>query len=624
MFRYVALVWQAADPGAWQSAVRISRRFASAASEWQAIVDQPGLRVFVTGAIPGRTEAQVLPSRGGVVLGTLFHRNAEITDPTACRRAVLAPGESESIVKSAGRDLIRAYWGRYVALLQSPDGKSTWILRDPTGLLPCFRTSARGVDIFFSSVLDCLELGLPAFTPNWQYITARLAFGTGQADQTGLNEVQEVYGGQCLQLSPTGESKSFYWHPAEVANSELLEDPTRAARALRATAKACARAWTSCYDSIVLRLSGGLDSSIVLSCLADSTPAPKVAAVTYFLPRGNSDERPWARLAAQRFDCEHIEHARNPAAIRFNELLRMAPSVNPACGGATFLELSEFEGRIARERGAGAIATGYGGDSLFGSMTRPQGATDYVRRHGLDLGLLRVAAALAPKERTSVWTVLGRALRDGLITKECDFLRRDAKRYHQLLTERVFEQTSLESYYPHPWHIGSEREPRGVALLIMLHVIPLDYYDRLRHPNEEGPEPLFPLNSQPLVELCFRIPSYVHNENGRDRGLVRRAFTPDLPEEIVNREWKDHGEGQPEATLMRNLDFARQHLLDGQLVAQGLLDRQKVDASLRGAPGKQTAGGNEVLDCLIVESWLRDWTGRTSSAHADLSDVASR
>lgn len=614
MFRYVGFLWHPEETTAWHRAAHLSRRLLATSSDWQIVADRPGMRVFAAGVIPGTTEVRPLPNDAGVVLGTLFDRNSDHTDASRCRAATLGLGEADRIVKSRGQELVSRYWGRYVAFLQDDQARASRVLRDPTGQIPCFRTKCAGVHIVFSSMLDCMELGLPKFTPNWKYVMARLSFSTGQADMTGLNEVQEIYGGQCVRFGADGEAAAFYWNPIEIANSGLLEDPSYAAHALRATTKACTHAWASRYDSVLLRLSGGLDSSIVLSCIADAVPAPKITCLTYFLPKGNSDERPWARMAAEPFDCEHLELPRDPAAIRFSDLLKVYPSVNPVCGGATFLELSEVERRIAHESRAGAVCTGNGGDSLLGASTRPQGATDYVRRHGLDWGLLRVVAELAPNERTSVWTVLGRALRDGLVKKECDFLKREVRKYRKLLAEEVFEQTLQDHYYPHPWFRGSATQPRGVVLLMMLQAMPVDYYDQLLRTEYPGPEPLHPLNSQPIIELCLRIPSYIHNEHGRDRGLARRAFAPDVPAQVLRREWKDHGEGQPEATLMHNLAFAREMLLDGRLVSQGILDRRRLEESLRGAPGRETAAGNEVLDCLMVETWVRDWTdGQESS-----------
>ena len=51
---------------------------------------------------------------------------------------------------------------------------------------------------------------------------------------------------------------------------------------------------------------------------------------------------------------------------------------------------------------------------------------------------------------------------------------------------------------------------------------PFDFYDPLGQGNEA--ERISPLFSQPLMELCLRIPTYVLTEGGWDRAVARRAF----------------------------------------------------------------------------------------------------
>src|SRR3546814_3602235 len=45
-------------------------------------------------------------------------------------------------------------------------------------------------------------------------------------------------------------------------------------------------------------------SSIVAGCLGRASTQPRITCYTFFNPQGRSDERPWARLAAERSE-EH-------------------------------------------------------------------------------------------------------------------------------------------------------------------------------------------------------------------------------------------------------------------------------------------------------------------------------
>src|SRR3546814_21197882 len=53
---------------------------------------------------------------------------------TTLFRSLSTPEQAE-IIETCGRLLIQRYWGRYIALIQAPDGLLA--LRDPGGMFPC-------------------------------------------------------------------------------------------------------------------------------------------------------------------------------------------------------------------------------------------------------------------------------------------------------------------------------------------------------------------------------------------------------------------------------------------------------------------------------------------------------
>src|SRR6185312_10289862 len=150
-----------------------------------------------------------------------------------------------------------------------------------------------------------------------------------------------------------------------VANSDVIEDPVQAASALRTCLKSCTHTWTRNHSAILHSLSGGLDSSIVLSSLADSPYKPKVTCATYYMPGGNSDERPYVRLAAAQYRCDYIERPRKLAATQFRDLLRLIPLVNPLSGGYYCLEFEAVEHQLAQELGIDGHCSGNPGDTVL-------------------------------------------------------------------------------------------------------------------------------------------------------------------------------------------------------------------------------------------------------------------
>src|SRR6185312_10175576 len=107
---------------------------------------------------------------------------------------------------------------------------------------------------------------------------------------TGLREVSQVLGGECVELRDDRADSTFYWDPLEIAASGILDDPVEATRAMRATVMDVVRAWASCYSGITLSLSGGLDSSIIYAALRDTAAKQKLTCFHHYPLTTDIDE----------------------------------------------------------------------------------------------------------------------------------------------------------------------------------------------------------------------------------------------------------------------------------------------------------------------------------------------
>ncbi len=128
-----------------------------------------------------------------------------------------------------------------------------------------------------------------------------------------------------------------------------------------------------------------------------------------------------------------------------------------------------------------------------------------------------------------------------------------------------------------------------------------------------------PLLSQPLIELCLRIPTYVLIKNGMDRATARRAFAPDLPPEVVKRRNKGRIDQHLRNVMDANLNFVRDRLLNGRLVKEGLLDRRNLELYLTRERSPADFQYAEILqEHLCIEAWLSRWLdGRQSISASD-------
>jgi asparagine synthase (glutamine-hydrolysing) len=603
VYRYLALIWNPADQQASSAALLLAQRLQSASAQWGRALDAQGLAIFHAGLGEGASQTRLFHHGAGCVLGRAFSRNLQTR--ISALRVDFDIVETTEIIHTGGRRLFERYWGRYVAVVHDAATGETWVLRDPTGGLPCLLMTYRGVNIVFSDLQDCLKLGLPGFSVNWRYVAGVVAHSSLQVRETGLNEVSEVQPGERVRFSGDSISRSIEWNPIAIAQTDPIHHPDEAVAALRSTARACIHAWASCYSGLVHNLSGGLDSSIVLSCLMDAPSRPAVTCLHYFGTGPDEDERKYARLVAQHAHAELVEHQLDPSELKLEEILNLKRSAKPWFYMYE-LEHGQAEAHLAAQKGANGLFSGAGGDGVFFQARADLAVTDYLFDHGFGRGLLRVAVDAARISRKSIWPLLFKALQTRLISGQWNPMEQAGHPPRTLINQRVLRSAKRDRGFVHPWL--TRAATRGVPPGILWHVtsvaVPPAYYNSFG--PEANPERTLPLLSQPLIELCLRIPTYVLIKSGRDRAMARRAFASDLPEEIIRRRAKGRIDQHVRNIVDANIGFVREFLLDGILVREGLLDRKNLELYLTRERSPADFQYNEILqEHVSIEAWLK-------------------
>lgn len=609
MFRYVALAWNVQSENQCMAARLLADRLRARPKQWGQVGDQNGLWIFHKTLRHGSLRACPLPRDSGVLLGAAFHRNRALDDATPATRFVPNREQGEQIIASSGRWLVEHVWGNYVALMRDPITRRAWVLKDPCGDLPCFLTSYRGVQVVFAHPGDLLATGLFELTVNSRYLANRVLHG-GVVDDDALNEVRRVYRGECLELGDERRPgpRAFYWHPLRCnAANDAIEDATTAARAMRATIHSCTHTLLREHRSVLLRLSGGLDSSIIAACLGNAPEKPELSCYTYFTPGGRSDARPWARLSAMRSGLKHEEHAVTAETVPLPLVLNAPALVEPAAMMG-YIHRSTLEHRIARDHHASAVFCGDGGDSGFCGDTFAYAVSEHLHRRGLTLQAWRLAGQVASLTEESTWTVVIKSLRRWLRGAGMEHQLKMLLPASRLLSEELRASYSSTTDFPHPWLSDSHPIPWALVRRLGTLLAPPEFYNIAK--GARAPEVIAPLYSQPVTELLLRIPLDVHFQNGRERGLARNAFAEDLPPEIVRRTWKDRAPGFLDELVHRHRKFLRELLLDGVLVHEGLLDRVAVEDALSDRISTSPVFPGELLRHLDVEIWARDWSPR--------------
>jgi asparagine synthase (glutamine-hydrolysing) len=608
MLRYICLAWNARDHEASRRFRELRSRF-SDSSKWKCPLDRDGLFVAYVTVRGQIDEALPLGDDRGVLLGTAFRSHSGDFD----RRFRPSAREVDSLAQSAARRAIDEIWGSYVLIVQDPAQRSVYVLRAPMGQLPCFYGSVGEVTVLFSDVEDFIQLGAATLTINWNCIIAQATNRDYLTRETAIREITSLESGECLRLGTDRPVLSTYWSPCSVSRLPEILDFKEAAGNLRKQATRCVRTWASQYQTILHTLSGGLDSSIVLSCLVAGEPTSNVTCLNQYSKQRQGDERRYARSMAERAHVPLIELERD-RDVSLSRFLDCAVTARPVLH-FTGCESYPASVRIAQRVGATAIFNGELGDQVFGGAAGHEFVTEHLWKHGARSSLLSVALDFALLKRVCVWKVAYRAMRDNWIIRNqkhwsmYDYMRRVMN--SEPMDKGLISPEALHEYigniprFIHPWLQDIQGVPPGRYLFIFSIIAQTStaYQEPFAHPGD--PDIISPLTGQPLVDCSLRISSPLHIAGGIDRAAARFAFGPDLSTLVLTRRGKGSPTGWIQETTRRNVRFLEEYLLDGILVRERILDRKKVEAILRGIAGKSLVSITDVFLQLYIEAWLR-------------------
>ena len=623
--RYMTFAWQSQDAETKATANQLCRQLQQHDHRWQVIYRSDGLLVLTisTGLASEQKAFNCYPlaNNRGVVLGKLFGKdyiNDYQVDEYTNAPPVLDELVSRQIVDSQCQYLLDQYWGSYIAFIHDEESRASMIFRDPSGGQQCFYCCFRGVEIFFSDLDDCRVFKDLSFSINWRYITAFLRFSYPQNYLTGLNEVSVLLPGECALICEDRIQYVLLWDPVSIAQSKdrMTDDPAAAAAELRRITMGCINGWSNSYDKPVHLLSGGLDSSIVLSSLERANRAKQKVYLHCISGARHDNELIYARQGAEYHDVELLERTM-PLMSMDLEAASKLPFTPCPIDYQHMLNVTQFHYQLAKSVGGDVFFSGNGGDELFFSPPVYLGAVDFAYDNGVRPSLLKAALNSAQLSNRSIWSVLQLILGDRLYYKRVHpFSPFNDIPQDTLMTDDYFHGVSIRDIQ-HPV-LNSLFDDQGQAdnalppgkifhLFMLLQPQSLKYVGLgTQYPYTQWHDPLW---SQPLIEFCLKMPVYRLQHHGVSRGLARKAFARDLPDTIIHRQSKGTGEGYQAINFNKNIKVYKEALLDGRLVNEQILDRKVLEQSLAGNNQTHASMNMAKLSvCLNLETWLKKWS----------------
>lgn len=547
-----------------------------------------GLNAATWLAVTGPHRSRTLTVGGWTLIGDVFNR----------RNAIL-PSPPADDPEDYERKLMARFWGRYVGVRFDATNRIASILRDPSGAQECIAWTSEGLTFVTS---DAPEWLVRRLRPPWRINPARVSQALRNPFLSSgplLFDGPKAIDPGTVQPLPLETPARPVWRPADIAARSLTEPPPleEAADGLRSAIDEAVFALAGVSGPVAAEVSGGLDSSIIASCLV-SPNFPRIAMwLNAYGSTSEADERSWVGVLAERLDIAPLSVPHATGAMSGDWLERTSAGLRPGVNALDRPHDVDWATRLG-DAGIIGLLTGKGGDSILIQRSTTDVFTDAWKAKGWRALLASDTQKLARENEISVWSMVGNArcyIRDG------DPLP---------LRDEGFLVASTSEPFTHPWL--ADCDAFGPAKTLQIAGV-LDSVSR-HGPSmlTEAVDVRHPMCAQPVIEACLALPTTLLTHGGRDRGLARHAFRERLPATIIDRRSKGDMTRIYARMIFDNLSILRPWLIHGRLAALGVIDPEAADRMLTHDSLIWRGHYSTILVAAAFEGWVRVWERRLS------------
>jgi asparagine synthase (glutamine-hydrolysing) len=503
------------------------------------------------------------------------------------------------------------------------------LARDRFGEKPLFYCERPDGFVFASELGALLADERTPAALSMEALDAYLALQYVPAPRTIYEAVRKLPPGHTLEVRPGERPTLRRYYQVSFAPTLATLSEEEAARRVRETVEEAVRSRLMSDVPLGAFLSGGIDSSIVVACMARATSAPVKTFSVGFKEGGREDnELPYARLVAERWRTDHHELVVEP------DMVGMLPSI-VRHHGEPFADTSAVPTRYLCEmtrRDVTVALSGDAGDEAFGGYRRYVWAHVAERLGRLPAPLARgVAAALgAAPGRKARWlreygARLGADEASRYLRFICHFSHAEKGALYTPELARRFERDAAAASFAA--HLGASRATDTVSRLQDLDVetyLPDDILAKVDVASmTHALEARAPLVDHHVIELGAALPGRLKLRAGKGKHILKRAFADLVPAEIVHR--KKKGFALPTGPWLRGRlhGFARETLLSDAARARGLFRPEAVaDLLDRHRAGEEH--GERLWNLIVLETWQRELVDGRAAFAREAAVVAER
>lgn len=593
-----------------------------------AVRDGAGLAARRLAIIDLATGDQPLTNEDGSVVVV---QNGEIYNYREIRAELLAKGHRfrtsgdtevlAHLYEESGPAFVEALRGMFAIAVWDARRRRLVLARDRFGIKPLYYGRTRD-GLSFASELKAL-LRQPDFSREIdpEAVEAFLAFSVVPAPLSIFRDARKLPPGSVLTWDAEAGAQPVierYSRPVPASVGDLRrESDEELAEELRTRLRDSVRAHLIADVPVGVLLSGGIDSCTLAALAAETTP--HISTFTIGYDERAFDERPLARLVADRYGTDHHELVVRPNAVELLPALTEAYDEPFADSSAVPTYLIS---QLARRHVKVALS-GEGGDELFGGynyyvghvlahrfapaarLVRPlveRLPTSTAKASSLDWRAKRWARAarLSPLERHCAWK--------SVFTPE--------ERHVLVCPERRTSFDPLAILRPHyAASDGAEDLARMMGIDIAVFMVDDMLVKTDRASMAHSLEARLPILDPVVAELALALPSRLKVCGLAKKRLLRQAVAPLLPREIL--QGKKRGFSAPIGAWLRaELQPLLRDVLSPANVERQAFFRAEVVSRLIDQHAAGTHDNSRKIWSLLTFSlWFDRYAGGALSSH---------
>jgi len=260
-----------------------------------------------------------------------------------------------------GEEVVQRLRGMFAFAIYDRVDASLFLARDRFGIKPLYFTTRGSTFLFASELKALLASGMVERRLDPMAFWFYLSLGSVPQPNSALAGVEMLPAANVMRVRrDLSYATRRYWDLGRTPPLDLA--PADAARRLRELLEEATRLHMVADVPVGAFLSGGIDSTAVVGLMTRAS-GQRIRTFSVGFANGDgsvTDEREWARLAAQRFDSEHTEVVvtGEDVAAQFDHLVRALDQ--PSLDGTNTFLVSQAAGRELK-----VALSGLGGDELF-------------------------------------------------------------------------------------------------------------------------------------------------------------------------------------------------------------------------------------------------------------------